>query len=39
MRATSLTMHYYFSKNKFEELLWLLALAMKNPREEERFWW
>jgi hypothetical protein len=32
-------MHCYFSKNEFEDILCLLALGMKNPREEDWFWW
>jgi hypothetical protein len=33
--------HYalLFSKNEFEELLWLLALGMKNPIGEDWFQW
>jgi hypothetical protein len=32
MRAPSLIMHCYFSKNEFERALVALALGMKNPR-------
>jgi hypothetical protein len=37
IRVPSLIMHCYFSKYEFEDLLWILALGTKNPKDEDWF--